>query len=57
MASIGNIEIYGYIYNITNRINGKIYIGQTINGFDNRYRCGNADKYNHNIHLKISIDK
>ena len=57
MASIGNIEIYGYIYKITNRINGKIYIGQTINGFDNRYRCGNVEKYTHNIHLKKSIDK
>lgn len=30
---IGNIEVYGVIYKITNTINNKVYIGQTINGF------------------------
>ncbi len=34
---IGNIEVYGVIYKITNMINGKCYIGQTVKGFDRRY--------------------
>ena len=39
---IGNIEVYGVIYKITNIINGKCYIGQTVNGFDRRY-CYNGE--------------
>ena len=35
---IGNIEVYGVIYKITNTINNKVYIGQTINGFKKRYK-------------------
>ena len=48
--------IYGYIYLIRNKVNNKIYIGQTINSFDKRYKGGlyNATS---NIHLKNSIDK
>ena len=34
---IGNIEVYGVIYRIKNKINNKAYIGQTINGFNTRY--------------------
>lgn len=36
---IGNLEVYGVIYKITNKVNGKVYIGQTsrINGFRDRY--------------------
>ncbi len=34
-----NIQVYGVIYKITNKVNSKIYIGQTTrkNGFDGRY--------------------
>lgn len=34
---IGNLEVYGIIYKIENLINQKVYVGQTINGFDKRY--------------------
>ena len=36
---IGNLEVYGVIYKITNKVNGKVYIGQTTqeNGFRSRY--------------------
>ena len=37
MLNVGNLEVYGVIYKITNNINKKVYIGQTIQGFDKRY--------------------
>lgn len=55
-------EPYGVIYKVTNRINNKIYIGQTIQiengiikGFKNRYG-GNLLKNTDNEHLKNSIN-
>jgi hypothetical protein len=53
---IGNLEVYGVIYKITNIVNGKIYIGQTIRGFDLRYK-NNLEKHTNNKHLKSSIVK
>ena len=67
---IGDLEIYGVIYKIKNKINSKTYIGQTINGFDKRYPAKGEDVvklYNYykirkdiascNIHLLNSIEK
>lgn len=50
------MKVYGIIYKIRNKINNKIYIGQTTNDFDVRYSGGNI--YNtENTYLKRSIDK
>jgi group I intron endonuclease len=62
---------YGTIYKITNNSNGKVYIGQTIQGFSKRYcyagapmervyKCHVGHKKcggNYNSHLIRSIDK
>lgn len=50
---------YGIIYMIKNKVNGKIYFGQTIEekGFRGRYRNGQWWKYTSNDHLKNSADK
>lgn len=53
---IGNLEVYGVIYKITNKVNEKVYIGQTITGFDRRYG-NNLSKRTSNRHLKYSIQK
>ena len=47
--------IYGYVYKITNKINGKIYIGQTTSTFDKRYNGNIANT--HNKHLRSAIEK
>lgn len=47
---------YGVIYKIENKINGKIYIGQTTRNFKKRYKS-NLFKNTHNEHLKRSILK
>lgn len=53
---IGNLEVYGVIYKITNKINGKVYIGQTTQGFKKRYGY-NLKRSTTNKHLKSAILK
>ena len=55
MINVGTLEVYGVIYKITNKINGKSYIGQTIRGFDNRYKY-NLRKNTHNQYLREEIE-
>lgn len=57
MIKIGNLKIYGVIYKITNKKSkanngmGKVYIGQTINGFNKRYKAkGNGIERIYNFH-------
>ena len=50
------MEIYGYIYLVRNKVNGKMYFGKTENDFDTRYG-GNIAKYTDNEHIKSSINK
>ena len=42
---MGNLEVYGIIYKITNSKNGKVYIGQTTEkqGFNGRYHVGGKE--------------
>lgn len=54
---MGNIEVYGIIYRITNKINKKVYIGQTTLTFKERYHGGKWWKETHNTHLKNSVKK
>lgn len=51
-----NNERYGIIYKITNTINDKVYIGQTKNTFDRRYRAGKWWKYTTSRHLISAIN-
>ena len=73
MLKFGNLEVFGIIYGIENKLNGKWYIGQTTQyyGFRGRYptsgegieRVYNYHKYNKdrndkcNEHLLCSIEK
>lgn len=53
-------EIYGYIYKIENLINGKVYIGQTIQDPKKREQAHLRDlrrKKHRNIHLQNSFNK
>lgn len=49
-------NIYGYIYIIKNKVNNKLYIGQTTNSFKERYGY-NLKNNTHNNHLRNSIEK
>lgn len=49
-------KVYGIIYKIRNKINNKIYIGQTKHSFKERYK-NNLRKNTHNIELKNDIEK
>ena len=52
---IGNLEVCGVIYKITNKVNGKVYIGQTSQkrGFKDRYCCeGDGIERVYNFHKK-----
>ncbi|EQC1535412.1 NUMOD3 domain-containing DNA-binding protein [Clostridium botulinum] len=55
MLRIGNMQVYGIIYKVTNKINKKVYIGQTTRDFNKRYPAkgiGVERIYNHNLNLK-----
>jgi group I intron endonuclease len=52
----------GKIYKITNKLNGKIYVGQTIKSLEDRFQkhcCGTSakDKYHFNMAIKKAIRK
>lgn len=49
---------YGFVYMIRNKINGKVYIGQTTRtSFGGRYSSGKWWTQTHNEHLKKSANK
>lgn len=50
------MEVYGYVYMVRNKVNGKLYFGITEDDFDTRYG-GSIAKHTHNEHLKRSIKK
>lgn len=54
---IGNIEVYGIIYRIKNKVNNKVYIGQCVDKFKRRYKGKRWWDYTHNLHLKNSYNK
>lgn len=51
-----NRTVYGVIYLVINKINNKIYVGQTVGSFQDRYR-GDIAKNTHNEHLRRAINK
>lgn len=56
MTIADNRTVYGVIYLVINKINNKIYVGQTVGSFKDRYN-GDISKYTHNEHLRRSIEK
>lgn len=52
---IGNLEVYGIIYKITNKLNNRIYIGQTARDFNKRYFYTGETKLErvYNLHKNI----
>ena len=56
--SQNNFKRIGSIYKITNTINGKIYIGQTIQNVKLRWKCHRNDKKGiiRNVISKYGID-
>lgn len=48
------MEVYGYIYKVTNKVNGKCYVGQTVNSFQRRY-SGDIAQNTSSQHLKNAI--
>lgn len=50
-------DVHGVIYKITNKINGKSYIGRTSRCFDKRYKNGQWWIETDNLHLWRSVRK
>lgn len=61
MQRVGFETMIGYIYKVTNKVNGKIYIGQTIQSVKDRWyrHCAkkNLSKAEMNMHIKRAILK
>lgn len=55
-----NVNIAGVIYRITNTVNNKVYIGQTVRSFDERiddYKLGRGNDHLNNAFKKYGFDK
>lgn len=56
MTTTDKRTVYGVIYLVINKINNKIYVGQTVGSFQDRYK-GDIAKNTHNDHLRNAINK